>query len=196
MPSELDWSHLKTLERRVKTLPLGLQNHIYRVGDIAEGLATVHNLDPTRARIGMLAHDIARSMPDHRLLQLARAFDLKVAPIEDRIPVLLHGPVGAELLKREEGIDDTELYEAVCWHTTGNASMDSFAKLVFLADKLDPEKCKHYPYQQHLMELAKVDLDHAMVEFLTRELIALATGGFLIHPGMLATRNFLIQSNT
>ena len=196
MPSELDWSHLKTLERRVKTLPLGLQNHIYRVGDIAEGLATVHNLDPTRARIGMFAHDIARSMPDHRLLQLARAFDLKVAPIEDRIPVLLHGPVGAELLKREEGIDDTELYEAVCWHTTGNASMDSFAKLVFLADKLDPEKCKRYPYRQHLMELAKVDLDHAMVEFLTRELIALATGGFLIHPGMLATRNFLIQSNT
>ena len=133
-------------------------------------------------------------MPDQRLLQLARAFDLEVDPIEEQLPVLLHGPVGAELLQREEGIEDTGLYEAVYWHTTGNAAMDSFAKLVFLADKLDPQKCKRYPYQQRLMELAKVDLDHAMVEFLTRELITLATGGFLIHPDMLATRNFLIQS--
>ena len=195
MPSKMDCSHLKTLERRAKTLPIGLQNHIYRVSDIAESLATIHNLDPIKARVGMLAHDIARALPDHRLLQLAQAFNLKVAPIEKQLPVLLHGPVGAELLRREEGIKDTELYEAVCWHTTGNAAMDSFAKLVFLADKLDPQKCKRYPYQQHLMELAKVDLDHAMVEFLTSELIALATGGFLIHPDMLATRNFLIRSN-
>ena len=196
MPSKIDYSHLNILERRVKTLPIGLQNHIYRVGDIAESLAGVHNLDPIKARLGMLAHDIARSMPDQRLLQLARAFDLGVDPIEEQLPVLLHGPVGAELLQREEGIADTGLYEAVYWHTTGNAAMDSFAKLVFLADKLDPQKCKRYPYQQRLMELAKVDLDHAMVEFLTRELITLATGGFLIHPDMLATRNFLIQSNT
>ena len=109
MPSKIDYSHLKTLERRVETLPIGLQNHIYRVSDIAENLAGVHNVDPIKARVGMLAHDIARSMPDQRLLQLARAFDLGVDPIEEQLPVLLHGPVGAELLQREEGIAFTAL---------------------------------------------------------------------------------------
>ena len=74
--------------------------------------------------------------------------------------------------------------------------MDSFAKLVFLADKLDPKKSTRYPYQQTLLELAQSDLDCAMLEFLTRELISLAKQGLMVHPDMLATRNFLIQLKT
>ena len=194
MRSIKDRQRIERLERRVKALPKGLQSHIYRVVDIAEGLADVHDIDPTKARIGMLAHDLARSMSNDELLSLAKSFNLQIDPIEKQLPILLHGPVGAELLHREEGIEDTELYEAVCWHTTGNTSMHSFAKLVFLADKLDPQKSNRYPYQQTLLELAQSDLDCAMLEFLTRELISLAKQGLMVHPDMLATRNFLIQS--
>ena len=135
-------------------------------------------------------------MSNDELLVLAQSFNLRIDAIERQLPILLHGPVGAELLHREEGIEDTELYEAVCWHTTGNTSMDSLAKLVFLADKLDPQKSTRYPYQQTLLELAQSDLDCAMLEFLTRELISLANQGLMVHPDMLATRNFLIQSKT
>ena len=135
-------------------------------------------------------------MSNDELLVLAQSFNLRIDAIEQQLPILLHGPVGAELLHREEGIEDTELYEAVCWHTTGNTSMDSLAKLVFLADKLDPQKSTRYPYQQTLLELAQSDLDCAMLEFLTRELISLANQGLMVHPDMLATRNFLIQSKT
>ena len=62
MPSLQDHQRIERLERRVKTLPKGLQSHIYRVVDIAEGLADVHDIDPTKSRVGMLAHDLARSM--------------------------------------------------------------------------------------------------------------------------------------
>ena len=59
MRSIQDRQRIERLERRVKALPKGLQSHIYRVVDIAEDLADVHDIDPTKARIGMLAHDLA-----------------------------------------------------------------------------------------------------------------------------------------
>ena len=39
------------------------------------------------------------------------------------MPVLLHGQVGSEILRRECGIDDPEVLEAVWWHTTFNRGL-------------------------------------------------------------------------
>jgi predicted HD superfamily hydrolase involved in NAD metabolism len=183
------------IQQRVSALPLGLQAHINRVRDIAAELAPHHGVDPQRAALGMLAHDVARCMPDQELLHRAASLGLNVGTVENYVPVLLHGPVGAELLRREDGLTDHSLHQAVYWHTTAHPSLDALGKVVFLADKLDPHKMKRYPYQPYLRELALTDLDRVILEFLTRESISLVSRGEMVHPAMVETRNHLIASS-
>ena len=189
------WKALRNrVKRRVGQLPQGLQAHINRVTAIARELAPRHGLDPELAAVGMQAHDVARAIPGPELLSLAESLNLTVDLVQLRVPLLLHGPVGAELLRREDGLDDDSLYQAVYWHTTGHPSLDQLGKVVFLADKLDPQKLPRYPYQPHLRELALNDLDAALVEFFTREMVSLANRGELIHPAMVEARNTLLAA--
>ena len=87
-----------------------------------------------------------------------------------RNPVLLHGPVAALWLQREGGIEDKEVLEAVRCHTTGQKGMGPVAKVVFLADKLDPHKVARDPRFERLAALAQESLDHALLEFLNQQL--------------------------
>ena len=92
------------IARRVATLPAGLQAHISRAQDVARELAPYHNIDPERAALGILAHDVARAMPGPELVGQANRFGLPIGPVEHAVPLLLHGPVGAEILRVEEGL--------------------------------------------------------------------------------------------
>ena len=179
------------ISTRVDSLPEGLRQHTYRVQRIATDLAHHHNVDHEKARLGALAHDIARSMKGEQLLRMARELDIDVRPVEESMPILLHGPVGAELLRRNEGVDDPDIYEAVYWHSTSHTGLGPTAKVVFLADKLDPHKAARYPYQGELRDLANLSLDKAMTKFLNREIIALLQAGSLVHPASVEALNEL-----
>ena len=188
----LDLSH--RIQRRVGTLPPLLQAHIHRVRNIAADLAERHGLDKEQTSLAVLAHDIARAMPGDELIRRAEDLGLPVSLVDRRIPVFLHGPVGAEILRREEHLDDGPVYAAARWHTTGHPSLDQLGKAVFLADKLDPQKRNRYPYSSYLHHLAMEDLDEAMLEFLNRELAARVSRSQLVHPVMVDTRNALLLS--
>ena len=143
--------------------------------------------------LGALAHDIARAMKGEQLLQKAQEFGISVHPVEAQVPLLLHGPVAAELLRRVDGLEDRDIYEAVYWHSTAHKDLGAVAKLVFLADKLDPQKLSRYPFQPELNKLALTSLDRAIFDFLSRELISLLQQGSLVHPVVVEARNELAQ---
>ena len=184
------------IQRRVESLPAGLQAHIGRAREVARELAPYHNVDPERAALGILAHDVARAMPGPELIAQATRFRLPVRPVEESVPLLLHGPVGAEILRVEDGLaagdEESDLYQAVYWHTTFHPTLvDDMGKVVFLADKLDPNKRKRIPYQPEIMKLALEDLDAAILEFLRRQVIDLTDRGKEVHPMMLEARDTL-----
>ena len=182
----------EAVSRRVEGLPEGLRRHIHRVEQIAGDLATTHGADPERVRLGALAHDVARAMKGEELLHRAREMGIPVHPVEAAVPVLLHGPVGAELLRRTDGLDDRELYEAVYWHSTAHKDLSILGKIVFLADKLDPQKAGRYPFLERVRELATASLDRAVAEFLGHELMDLLRKGSLVHPASVDARNRLL----
>ena len=183
---------LQRLQYRLKALPDGLQSHIYRVRDVALTLAAPHNIDLQQAELGALAHDVCRAVPGEDLIRMASELDVPVSDVEQDFPLLLHGPVGAELLRKEEDLNDDILYEAVRWHSTAHASLDPLGKLVFLADKLDPQKAAVYSYQAKLHDMALESLDLALLEFLSREMAKRIEGGGTVHPASVDARNSLI----
>ena len=95
--------------------------HTLRVADTAADLARVHGLDEDRARPAALLHDAARETGPEEFLRLAGEWELSVGEPERQSPKLLHGPVAAELARRELGVEDEEVLEAVRAHTTGKA---------------------------------------------------------------------------
>ncbi len=182
------------LEQKVSLLPRGLQQHISRVVSVAEHLARHHGIDEETTKLGALAHDLARAMKGEELLRMARELKVPIHPVEERVPTLLHGPVAAEILRQQEGLDDDSIHEAIYWHSTAHPGLDAAGKVVFLSDKLDPKKIDRYPYLPQLAELAESSLDKAVLDFLDRELAALFRQGSLVHPTSVETRNQLLMT--
>ena len=183
------------VQRRVERLPDGLQSHIHRVVEIGRALAVRHGVDQEQAALAALAHDVARAMPDSELLRRAKGMGLPIGLIDQRVPILLHGPVGAEILQQEAGLTDRSIYCAVYWHTTASPVLDMLGKVVFIADKLDPAKIASYPYLPQIRQLAFEDLDQAILGFLTRQAVERLNRGELLHPLMVETRNALIAAS-
>jgi len=186
---------LAAVQRRVDRLPAGLQAHIHRVVEIARELAVCHGINQEQAALAALAHDVARAMTDGELLRRAAGMGLPIGVVDRRVPILLHGPVGAEILQQEAGLTDISIYKAVYWHTTANPDLDELGKVVFIADKLDPAKIDSYPYLPQIRQMAFQDLDRAILHFLTRQAMDRLNRGELVHPVMVETRNALLVAS-
>ena len=183
------------VQRRVDRLPAGLQAHIHRVVEIARELAVCHGINQEQAALAALAHDVARAMTDGELLRRAAGMGLPIGVVDRRVPILLHGPVGAEILQQEAGLTDVSIYKAVYWHTTANPALDELGKVVFIADKLDPAKIDSYPYLPQIRQMAFRDLDRSILHFLTRQAMDRLNRGELVHPVMVETRNALLAAS-
>ncbi len=154
--------------------------HTLRVADTAERLARVHGLDPARVRLAALLHDTARETEPGEFLRLAGGWDLAVGEPERQSPKLLHGPVAAELARRELGVEDEEVLGAVRAHTVGKPGMGPLALALYVADKIEP--ARDYPSVGRIRALAQEDLDEAAAEALRRVVAHNERRGRPVHP--------------
>ena len=133
--------------------------HALRVADTAEYLAKLHGLDPRRARLAGLLHDTAREVGKEELLRVAEEAKLPVGDFERERPILLHGPVAAVLSRKDLGVQDMEVREAVRVHTTGEPGMRTLALALYVADKIEPDRDQ--PGVEDLRKLAFESLHRA-----------------------------------
>jgi predicted HD superfamily hydrolase involved in NAD metabolism len=168
--------------------------HTLRVADTAEDLARVHGLDTDRSRLAALLHDAARETGPDEFLRLADEWELPIGEPERQSPKLLHGPVAAELARRELGIDDEEVLEAVRAHTTGKPLMEPLALALYVADKIEP--ARDYPSVGRLRALAREDLYTAAAEALRRAIDHNEQRGRPIHPASRETLKWLEADHT
>ena len=178
--------------RRTAALPTELADHLLRVRELARDLAERHGVDKNAGELGAACHDLARHMKPEDLLKEATRLDIPIHPMERRVPILLHGPVAAMWLERDGEISDPRVIEAVRYHTTGKSGMSDVSRVVFLADKLEPDKVRRRPQLSEVLQLAKVDIDTALLEYLNRHIVQRVERGDLLHPRMLEFRNELI----
>ena len=80
--------------------------HSMGVADAAFFLAKRFNVDTNKARIAGLLHDCARQYPNDQLIFEARKRNITFGAVEESMPLLLHGYIGAQLIKEEYDVDD------------------------------------------------------------------------------------------
>ena len=182
------------IDARLKILPLGLKDHIERSREVSQELAVRHSVDARLADMGTAAHDLARSLGHARLLREAERLGLPLGLVEEHEPILLHGPIAARWLFDDSGELDEAVLESVAWHTTGRPGMSEVAKVVFLADKLDPRKVERFPYLKRVLAESKHSLDLAILEYLNHTIEYFMRNGNLIHLASIDLRNQLLIS--
>ena len=186
-------SPLEGVRSRWVDLPRGLYAHLERVSYLAGELAVRWDADPEGAALAGFLHDVARAEAPQVLLAKAREFGLPVSPVEKAVPLLLHGPVGAALARPDLKDQAEEVAAAIAWHSTAHEGMSVLEKVVFLADKLDPEKQgPHSPGLEDLPSLAKEDLDQALVYYLRWQMRHILERGGLLHPATVEAHNWLL----
>ena len=180
------------LETAVAKLPAGLRDHVKRVVVEARRLAHQHGADEERAVIAALGHDLYRGHVPDKLLAEAEVAGLVVSNEERSQPILLHGPLGARLMAERYGIDDEDVLAAARHHTTARAGMSQLEKLLFVADKIEPEKARGQPALAEAREAAHESLDAAMRIILDYQVSRALERGWPLHPDSVAARNELL----
>jgi predicted HD superfamily hydrolase involved in NAD metabolism len=142
--------------------------HSVRVARCAELLAFRHGVDPRKARLAGMLHDLARLYSPERLLAETAARGFTIAPQERAHPTLLHARLGAALARERFGVDDPAVLSAIEKHTVGAEEMSPLDCVVYLADSLEPHRS--FAERGELWELAQDDLQTA-----TREMMRLST---------------------
>jgi predicted HD superfamily hydrolase involved in NAD metabolism len=176
----------------VAELPTGLGDHISRVVTEARRLAHQHDIDEERAVIAALGHDLYRGHPPEDLLREAEAAGIAISDEERSQPILLHGPLGARMMAERYGITDEDVLAAARHHTTAQAGMSDIEKLLFVADKIEPEKARSQPALAEAREAAYHDLDIAMCIILDYQVARAIERGWPLHPDSVAARNELL----
>ncbi len=167
--------------------------HSERTAELAVQLAEHHGVDPERARLAALIHDVADRHSDRELLVLAERYGIDISLTEARVPKLLHGKIGAEILRRDWGITDDELLDAVRDHITGGIRMGPLARVLFVADKLEPERDRYFGGLDSIRQLAVVNLEAAMLKLYAWRMDQLIGAGKPLDNALVRARNQLIE---
>ena len=114
--------------------------HSLSVADTAKKLAQYYDLDADRAYLAGLVHDCAKNMDNNKLLDLIEN-EIKTGfhPCELKNPKVYHSIAAPYVAKKEFEINDNEILNAIRRHTLGAIDMTLFDKIIFLADKIEPD---------------------------------------------------------
>lgn len=178
---QYDKARKEIIEYIEKNLKPHRLEHTYSVASEAVKLAERYGADTDKAELAALFHDMFRSTPVQVLDMYVRQLGLPKRIIDN--PNLSHGKIAAAVMKKDYGIEDEDMINAVAYHTTGRAGMSKLEKIIFLADAIEPGR--NYPTVEETRSMAYVDLDRACISSLERTVEYIREIGEYLDPDTL-----------
>ncbi|WP_214629067.1 bis(5'-nucleosyl)-tetraphosphatase (symmetrical) YqeK [Paenibacillus agaridevorans] len=153
-------------------------------------LAERYGEDPQRAELAAILHDVAKFWPVDRQAAVIRDNALS-SDVLDYDKELWHALAGAWVARREYGVTDPEVLDAINYHTSGRRGMTKLEKVVWLADYIEPGR--NFPGVDDIRALAEQSLDRAVLAGLDGTIGVLIARGKRIYPLTVEARNGLIE---
>ena len=169
--------------------------HSVRVYMTALKMAEHYHANVNKVAIASLIHDCGRQIPKEDSVAKAKELGIPVDPVEETQPILLHAKLGVYYAIHKYGVspDDREVLDAIRYHSTGTVDMTQTAKIVFLADLIEPGR--NFEGVEDLREASFQDLDRGMLLSYDNTIRYLLEDGLLIHPDAIAGYNQLAAKN-
>ena len=167
-------------------------NHSIGVVETATELARHYGADVEKTRLAALLHDCAKNFSYSEMFDLCEKYGIVIDDVSKSAPGLIHGFLGAEIAKKEYGITDPEIYDAIYYHTIGKPDMSLITKIIYIADGI--EKGRTYDGVEDIRNIVFKDIDRALILQIDFTIQSVINRGGLIHTNTIDTRNFYLRN--
>ena len=126
-------------------------SHSLGTAECAKELAEKFGENADKAYLAGLLHDCAKCFSNEKLKEIIDS-NLHVEECEMLNYKTLHAPVSAYIAEKDFGVADKEILSAIRWHTLGRIGMTTFEKIIFLADKIEPNT-RDSEYRSEILQI-------------------------------------------
>lgn len=131
--------------------------HSVRVAETCAKLCRRYGIDESLGYFCGIAHDICKNMEGDVLFKIASRDGCEIDALEMERPALLHGRAAAVKLREDWSVSDECVLEAVANHTFGKVGMCDLAKILYVADKIEPGR--ENVTEEYMKRLLKMNLN-------------------------------------
>jgi nicotinate-nucleotide adenylyltransferase len=156
----------KLLEKRLSKKRYVHSLNVAEQCKILSNLAKLSPEDTARCYYAGLVHDICKELPTQEMKKMVVATNsnFPVSRSELASKPLWHSIAGAYYVKEVLGVTDSDVINAVRFHTVARSGMTKIEEIVYMADLISADR--DYKDVKRMRKLAYADLDLAMFEAL------------------------------
>ena len=184
-----------TIETIMQKLKLELDavryQHSVNVMETSELLARHYGADLNKARLAGILHDCGKNYKGDKAREYIQKIGYKADRVEWIQTRLLHGVIGEHLAKTVYEVTDTEVLNAIHWHTTGRPGMPLLEKIIYCADYIEP--LRNFQGIENSRKSAFEDLDRCVVDCADSTIRYIVDKGVLLHGKTVETRNYSLM---
>jgi len=177
-----------------KNLSAERYRHTICCAGLAAELAMIYGEDKNKAYKAGLLHDVAKELSVDKMREYIKNNGMHVDVYMENNPALLHAYASAAMAEVIFDVDDKEILSAITYHTTGKENMTLLEKIIFIADASDESRTYDKKIEQW-RELAKNDIDAAILKVLDFNIVKVVNRGFVLHENTVKARNYLVINN-
>lgn len=181
------------MDRLMSSMNIKRFAHTMCVAYAARHLAKMHGEDEEKAAAAGLLHDCAKGMDLYSMQAYVREHKMKVDESILASGALLHALVGAHMARHTYGVSQEQVLSAIECHTLGKVPMTRLEMIVYLADKIEPDR-EDYPGLYQIRRLSETDLMGAVLMSLENTAIYVRDRGKTLHPATIHTINWLRET--
>ena len=189
--------------KRLMSERLGKSRYRHTIGvmEAAVGLAGSLGADRDMAAIAALLHDCMREAPLDEQIAACESGGILITDHELNAPLVIHAPAGSVEARRLVSSDNAamaDITEAVAFHTTGCEGMGLLAKIIFVADAIEPGREYEAARKARAIlgrgEIGMELLDAAVLYLLEEQIEHIGSSGRALHPDTVMARDWLAKS--
>ena len=162
------------------------------VAECAKELAERSSCDADKAYLAGLLHDCATKLTGEEMLNLALQAGLRTEEETSADPVAdYHARLGAVIAKRDYGITDSEVLNAIARHQVGCVGMSTLDIIISLADGIEPSR--KGDKIEEIRKIARTDLVKAYLEKTSFYITNIIKGRRPLSQDRVDTYNYLLK---
>lgn len=164
--------------------------HSVRVLETARKLAMHYGVPLDEVEKAAIFHDYAKCFSKEQLKENIRYYEIDTTLLNYHHE-LWHGPVAAAIIRDKFHITNSDIIQAIYYHTTGRTRMSMVEYLVFIADFTEPER--KIPGIDEIRSLSFQNIEMAAQKALQSTIIHLMNQEATVHPDTFMAYNYITQ---
>jgi predicted HD superfamily hydrolase involved in NAD metabolism len=148
-----------------------------------------NDLDRIDLFTACLLHDYGKVFSIEELKKIAKDENLILSNFELNCAALLHGFVCPYLIKRDFKIKNSDILDAVRYHTIGSCKMSLIDKILYISDKIGGKRI--YEGIDVLRELSLSNIELCLLEVYKSNIIYVIKKNNFLHPDTCKIWNYI-----